>query len=254
MVHKGLNPGAAIPGPSGNPARGIVDTVLFDLDGTLADTLPDLAAAMNAALSEHGSPPLAPLCYRGTVSGGSLAMIRAALGPNVDPELAQRIRRIFLALYAERIAVGTGLFPGIDAVLSEIEERGLAWGIVTNKPHDLTRRLTDALGLSGRASCVVSGDTLRHAKPHPEPILHACRVLSASPESCLFVGDSPGDVTAGRGAGVRTLVALYGYLPDGDDARRWGAHGYIERPLDLLAWLDGARGRGPRPPVPAALP
>ena len=247
MVHKGLSSVVAMPGPSGNPARSVVETVLFDLDGTLADTLPDLAAAMNAALSEHGSAPLPTLCYRGAVTGGSLAMIRTALGPNVDPELAQRIRRIFLALYAERIAVGTRLFPGIDAVLDEIEERGLSWGIVTNKPHALTRRLTDALGLSGRASCVVSGDTLRHAKPHPEPILHACRVLSASPECCLFVGDSRGDVTAGRGAGVRTLVALYGYLPDGDDARRWGAHGYIGRPLDLLAWLDGAQARRGHP-------
>ena len=241
MVQEGLSPGAVMPGPSGRLSRSLVGTVLFDLDGTLADTLPDLAAAMNAALSEHGFPPLAPLCYRGTVTGGSLAMIRTALGPDVAPARAQDIRRTFLGRYAERIAVHTRLFPGIDAVLDEIEGRGLAWGIVTNKPRDLTRRLLDALGLAARASCVVSGDTLRHAKPHPEPILHACRVLSASPGHCLFVGDSPGDVAAGRGAGVRTLVALYGYLPEGDDARRWGAHGYIERPRDLLPWLDGAR-------------
>ena len=230
-----------MPDPCGHPLRHVVDAVLFDLDGTLADTLPDLAAAMNAALSEHGTPPLAPLCYRGTVTGGSLAMIRTALGPDVDPERAQRIRRTFLARYTEGIAVHTRLFPGVDAVLSEIEARGLAWGIVTNKPCDLTRRLTDALGVAQRASCVVCGDTLRHAKPHPEPVLHACRILGAPPRRCLFVGDSPGDVAAGRGAGVRTLVALYGYLPDGDDARRWGAHGYLQQPADLLDWLDGAR-------------
>ena len=241
MVHEGLSRAATMPDPSGHSLRHVVDAVLFDLDGTLADTLPDLAAAMNAALSEHGALPLAPLCYRGMVSGGSLAMIRTALGPEVDPERAQRIRRTFLARYTERIAVHTRLFPGIDAVLDEIEARGLAWGIVTNKPGDLTRRLSDALGVAERASCVVCGDTLRHAKPHPEPVLHACRILGAPPGRCLFVGDSPGDVAAGRGAGVRTLVALYGYLPDGEDARRWGAHGYLERPVDLLGWLDGAR-------------
>ena len=241
MVHEGLSRAATMPEPSGPPLRPVVDAVLFDLDGTLADTLPDLAAAMNAALSEHGALPLAPLCYRSMVSGGSLAMIRTALGPHVDPERAQRIRRTFLSLYADRIAVHTRLFPGIDTVLNEIEARGLAWGIVTNKPGDLTRRLSEALGVAERASCIVCGDTLRHAKPHPEPVLHACRVLGAPPGRCLFVGDAPGDVVAGRGAGVRTLVALYGYLPDGDDARRWGAHGYIERPVDLLGWLDGTR-------------
>lgn len=248
MVHEGLSRAATMPDPSGHPPRDLIDAVLFDLDGTLADTLPDLAAAMNAALSEHGALPLAPLCYRGMVNGGSLAMIRTALGPDVDPERAQRIRRTFLTRYADRIAVHTRLFPGVEAVLNEIEARGVAWGIVTNKPCDLTRRLSDALGVAERASCIVCGDTLRHAKPHPEPVLHACRVLGAPPRRCLFVGDSPGDVAAGRGAGVRTLVALYGYLPDGDDARRWGAHGYIEQPVDLLGWLDRTEA-GRRPPT-----
>ena len=241
MVHQGLSGAVTMPDPSGHPPRHLVDAVLFDLDGTLADTLPDLAAAMNAALSEHGAHALAPLCYRGTVTGGSLAMIRTALGADVEAERAQRIRRTFLARYAERIAVHTRLFPGVNAVLNEIEARGLAWGIVTNKPCDLTLRLADALGMADRTPCIVCGDMLRHTKPHPEPILHACRILDASPGRCLFVGDSPGDVTAGRGAGVRTLVALYGYLPEGDDARRWGAHGYIEQPVDLLGWLDGAQ-------------
>ena len=226
---------------SSHPARRLVDAVLFDLDGTLADTLPDLASAMNAALAEHGATALAPLCYRGAVTGGSLAMIGTALGPRANPDRVQRIRRAFLAYYAEGIAARTRLFPGIEGVLNEIEARGLGWGIVTNKAFDLTRRLVDALGMAQRTSCIVCGDTLRHAKPHPEPVLHACRLLGALPARCLFVGDSPGDVAAGRGAGVRTLVALYGYLPEGDDARRWGAQGYIKQPADLLDWLDGAR-------------
>ena len=239
-----------MPDSSGRGRRGTIDAVLFDLDGTLADTLPDLAAAMNAALSEHGSHPLPPRCYRGTVTGGSMAMIRTALGPDADPERVQQIRRTFLARYAEGIAAHTCLFPGVPDLLDDIEARGLAWGIVTNKPHALTRRLLDALGMAGRASCVVCGDTLRHAKPHPEPIYHACRTLAATPGRSLFVGDSPGDVAAGRGAGVRTLVALYGYLPEGEDARRWGAHGYLEQASDLVDWLDGAPGRTASPPPP----
>ena len=242
-----------MPDAPGGPARCVVDAVLFDLDGTLADTLPDLAAAMNAALSEHGAFPLPPLYYRGAVSEGSLAMIRTALGARVDPERVQRIRRTFLARYAERIAVHTRLFPGVGTVLEAIEARGLAWGIVTNKTEALAGRLVAALGLETRASCLVCGDTLRHAKPHPEPVYHACRLLAAAPRHCLFVGDSPGDVAAGRGAGVRTLAALYGYLPEGEDARRWGAHGYLEQPSDLLAWLDRTREERARPPASAAL-
>ena len=142
-------------GRSAGASPRAVEAVLFDLDGTLADTLPDLAAAMNSAIAEHGFPPLAPSRYRGAVTGGSMAMIRSALGAAFDPEAAQRIRRRFLDLYAGRIAAHTRLFPGTDAVLGEIEARGLAWGIVTNKPEALTRRLLDALGIAeiGRASC-----------------------------------------------------------------------------------------------------
>ncbi len=233
--------------PSVPPPRHRVDAVLFDLDGTLADTLPDLAAAVNAALTEHGATALAPHRYRSMVNGGSLAMIRSVLAPDADPQWIQEIRRSFLARYAGRIAVDTTLFAGVDTVLAEIEARGVPWGIVTNKPEELARRLTSALGVAQRASCIVGGDTLRHAKPHPEPVLHACRLLGACPGRCLFVGDAPSDVAAGRSAGVRTLVALYGYLPDDGDPRAWGAHGYIERPGDLLAWLDRAEANRTSP-------
>ena len=217
-----------------------MDTLLFDLDGTLADTLPDLAAAMNAALAEHGIPGIPVERYRGSVTGGSPAMMRAALGPCADPELMQRVRRRFLALYTDGIAVHTRLFPGIEDVLHALEERACAWGIVTNKPHRLTRLLLDALGIAERPACVVCGDRVVHPKPHPEPLRQALRLLRAAPAQCLFVGDSPDDVAAGRAAAVRTLVARYGYLPQGDDATGWGAHGYLETPLDLLDWLDPA--------------
>ncbi len=227
------SPGGAGPDP--------VEAVLFDVDGTLADTLPDLAAAMNAAISEHAFPPLPARRYRGAVTGGSRTMMRTALGRTPEPELAEAIRLRFLAAYAARIVVHTRLFPGMEALLLAIESRGLPWGIVTNKPHDLTRRLLDALGIADRPSCVVCGDRVAHAKPHPEPLLHASRLLRIPPAHCLFVGDSPDDIAAGRAAAVRTLVARYGYLPDGDDASGWDAHGHIENPLDLLGWLDPGR-------------
>ena len=227
------SPGGAGPAP--------VDAVLFDLDGTLADTLPDLAAAMNTAIAEHAFPPLPAERYRGAVTGGSRTMMRAALGRAPEPELAEAIRLRFLDVYADRILVRTRLFPGMEALLRAIESRGLPWGIVTNKPHVLTRRLLDALGIAERPSCVVCGDRVARAKPHPEPLLHASRLLRVPPAQCLFVGDSPDDVAAGRAAAVRTLVARYGYLPDGDDAGGWKAHGHIESPLDLLGWLGPGR-------------
>ena len=218
-----------------------VDALLFDLDGTLADTLPDLAEAMNRAIAGDGYAPLPPCRYRAVVTEGSGAMIRAAIGPGPAAATAEGIRRRFLAYYAERIAVRTRLFPGMGAALREIEDRGLAWGIVTNKPRALTLRLVEALGLCERAACVVSGDSTPHPKPHPEPLLHACRILGVAPQRCLFAGDAPGDVAAGRAAGVRTLVARYGYVPASEDPTRWGAHGYLDRPLDLLRWIGGGR-------------
>ena len=235
-------PGADTAGTRGEP----VDALLLDLDGTLADTLPDLAEAMNRALAGHGHPPLPPCRYRALVSEGSGAMLRAAIGPGPDAETAEGIRRRFLAHYAERIAVHTRLFPGMDAVLREIEERGLAWGIVTNKPEALARRLVAALGLRERAACVVGGGGTPHPKPHPGPLLHACRILGADPRRCLFAGDARGDVRAGRAAGIRSLVARYGYVPDAEDPAHWGAHGVLDHPRDLLRWIGGDREGDPR--------
>ena len=236
------------PGEASGGARGKrVDAVLLDLDGTLADTLPDLAEAMNRALLGYGLPPLPPCRYRALVSEGSGAMIRAALGPDPDAGTAERVRRRFLAHYEERIAAHTRLFPGMEAALREIEARALAWGVVTNKPEPLALRLVDALGLRERAACVVGGGALR-PKPHPEPLLHACRVLGTDPQRCLFAGDALADVAAGRAAGVRTLVARYGYVPDSEDPTRWGAHGYLDHPRDLLRWIDGDRETDPLHP------
>jgi phosphoglycolate phosphatase len=143
----------------------------------------------------------------------------------------------FLRFYVERVAEHTRPFEGMEQVVDAIEQRGLRWGIVTNKRRKFTDPLVERLPLAQRAGCVVSGDTLERAKPHPDPLLHACRTLGVEPRRCLYVGDDRRDIEAGRSAGMRTVAAVYGYLPDDDDPARWGADGSIDRPKDLLDWL-----------------
>ena len=211
--------------------------VLFDLDGTFADTGPDLHHAVNLLLGELGRPPFDYAHFRPAVSHGSRAMLNTALG--LDPEDADfpRLQSRFLDLYLANIATHTRLFEGMETLLEQLEARSIPWGIVTNKPARLTDPLMAGLGLDRRASVIVSGDTTAHAKPHPEPILHACRLTGAEPSDTLYVGDAQRDIAAGRNAGTRTLVALFGYLSDQDIPSEWHADGMIEQPMDLLAWL-----------------
>ena len=211
--------------------------VLFDLDGTFADTAPDLYAAFNRLLEELERPSIAYEEFRASVSHGSRAMLQAGLGVTPDaPEFAQ-LQKSFLAHYQERIAVHTRLFDGMEALLEILEERSIGWGIVTNKPAYLTDPLMRGLGLEQRASSIVSGDTTAHAKPHPEPILHACRESGVEPGETIYVGDAARDIEAGRNAGTRTLVALFGYLAPDDRPDEWQADGSIRHPREILDWL-----------------
>jgi phosphoglycolate phosphatase len=211
--------------------------VLFDLDGTLADTAPDLHAAINRLRETLGRPAIAFDAFRPSVSHGSRAMLECGLGITPDDPDFPRLQRTFLDFYQQRIAVDTRLFEGIEPLLEVLEARAVAWGIVTNKPAYLTDPLIRGLGLQQRASAVVSGDTTAHAKPHPEPILHACRLSGVSPADSIYVGDAARDIEAGRSAGVRTLVALFGYLSADDRPHEWQADGMINHPMDLLEWL-----------------
>ncbi|MDJ0862714.1 MAG: HAD-IA family hydrolase [Gammaproteobacteria bacterium] len=222
-----------------------VRTVLFDLDGTLLDTAPDLAYALNHVLHEQGCGPLPFEQIRPKVSHGARALVR--LGFGLGPEDADygSLRQRLLDVYRANLACRTRLFPGMDTVLTAIEQRGLSWGVVTNKPAWLTDPLMDSLGLAARASCVVSGDTTGNSKPHPEPMLHACQRTGSRPAEAIYVGDAPRDIQAGRSAGVRTLVALFGYLEPDDRPESWGADGSIERPEELLDWLPSARPASP---------
>ena len=213
-----------------------IKAVLFDLDGTLADTAPDLAYALNGVLAERGRSPLPLDVIRPAASHGGIALIRCGFGEAHPEEETLRLR--LLDIYQANIARETRLFPGIAEVLAEIEARGLNWGVVTNKPTWLTEPLLDALGLSRRAACIVSGDTCEQCKPHPQPILHACRQAGAEARECLYVGDAERDIVAGRRAGTHTLAALFGYIGEDDRPQDWGADALIEQPGEILAWLE----------------
>jgi phosphoglycolate phosphatase len=207
--------------------------VLFDLDGTLLDTAPDMAAALNALRSLEGLPALPFDDIRPHVSHGAPRLIKIGFECE-SGERFDALRLRFLDLYRSDIAVGTRPFEGIDAVLELLERRGIAWGVVTNKPGWLTGPLMAALGLSERAGCIVSGDTLPQRKPHPMPLLHAAKLLATEPGDCIYVGDAQRDIQAGQAAGMRTMVAAFGYLSDDDDPYGWSADAIVDHPIELL--------------------
>jgi 2-phosphoglycolate phosphatase len=221
----------------GSPAD--IRTILFDLDGTLLDTAPDLADALNAVLTEQGRPSLPFERIRPVVSHGGIALVRLGFGLEPSDPGFEPLRRRLLAVYRDNLAVRTRLFAGMAQLLEDIEQRGLNWGVVTNKPGWLTEPLLQALGLWQRAACVVSGDTLEQRKPHPAPMLYACKLAGSRPEQCVYVGDAERDIEAGRNAGMHTLVALFGYLQPGDDPGMWQASALVDSPAGVLNWLDG---------------
>lgn len=215
-----------------------VRLVLFDLDGTLVDTAPDLAAALNALRSEHGLAPLPFAAIRPAVSHGSPALLHTGFGITPDSPDYPALRERLLALYETRLCVESRLFDGMTGVLDAIERRGFAWGVVTNKPGWLTEPLLRHLALAPRTACVVSGDTTERRKPHPDPLLYASRTAGIEPGACVYVGDAERDIRAGRAAGMHTVAARYGYLAPDDHPESWGADLIIDRPRELLDWLD----------------
>lgn len=216
--------------------------VLLDLDGTLLDTAPDMAAALNRLREEAGLSPLGFNAIRPHVSHGAQALVRLGF-PNVDGEQFAVLRKRFIEVYAARIASETRVFPGFETVLETMEARGLPWGVVTNKQTSLTSALLAALNLAHRAACIVCGDTLGQRKPHPAPLLHAANLLGLDPQMCVYVGDAERDVQAGRAAGMQTVIALFGYLGAHDRPDEWRADALIRDPVELLGWLNGTRGR-----------
>ncbi|MGA2396784.1 MAG: HAD-IA family hydrolase [Steroidobacteraceae bacterium] len=196
-----------------------------------------MVGALNSLRLEHGLAPLPFAEVRAQVSHGSSRLVQIGF-PDADPERSALLKRRFLDLYGARLAAETRLFEGMDGVLVELSRRGLAAGIVTNKPGRLTDALLEQLGLRARFACVVSGDTLQESKPHPLPMLHAAKLAGAAPDACIYVGDAQRDMQAAHAAGMRALVAVYGYLRADEDWPAWGGDGFIERPADLIGWLD----------------
>jgi len=215
----------------------MITAILFDLDGTLADTAPDLGHALNLQRERHGLPPLAQETIRPYASHGTVGLFDIGFGLTPQDARFAPMREEYLALYTANLCLHTTLFPGMAELLAALEARNILWGVVTNKPARFTNPLLEQLGLSKRAASVISGDTCSHPKPHPEPLLTAAREISIAPEFCLYVGDAERDIEAARAAGMSALIADYGYLGAADRPETWGANGRIDTPLAVLAFL-----------------
>jgi len=213
--------------------------VLFDLDGTFADTAPDLAHALNQTLQLHGEPTMSLEQIRPAVSHGGVALIKLGFHIEPDDDGFESKRKDLLRLYEQDICRHTSLFPGMETLLEHLDNIRIPWGIVTNKPEWLTNPLMEQLQMVERAACIVSGDTTANPKPHPEPILYACKQAGGhNPSECIYVGDAKRDIEAGNRAGTTTLVARFGYIDDNDNPDDWGADGAIDHPAQILEWLD----------------
>ena len=217
-----------------------IELVLFDLDGTLADTAPDLAAAANRQRFDRGLEPLPIEQLRPMASHGARGLLGRALGLAPGDAGYEEARLEFLAYYEGALCIHTRLFAGMADTLDRLEADGRRWGVVTNKAARFTEPLMEQLGLHRRAACVVSGDTTPHAKPHPAPLLHALRACGIAARQGVYVGDDRRDIEAGRAASMRTVIAAYGYLGDAPNTGDWGADHAIDSPTALLEWLSRA--------------
>jgi len=212
--------------------------VLFDLDGTLIDSAPDLAGAANAMRAARGLPPLPVAALRPMVGAGARGMVGLAFGVKPGEDGFDALRREFLERYEAALLVDTTVFADMRAVLDRLEVAGLRWGIVTNKAERFTKPIVEGLGLAARAAAVVSGDSTPHSKPHPAPLLEAARRAGLDAAHCAYVGDDHRDVQAGRAAGMAALAAGWGYLGQGEPIEAWGADAVLAEPAALLRWLQ----------------
>ena len=211
-----------------------VRAVLFDLDGTFADTAPDLGRALNRMRADRRLEPLSIETLRAHASSGARGRIKAGFGLAPGNEEYETLRLRFLALYEENLCVDTRVFDGMATLLDALERRDLRWGIVTNKAKRYTDPLLRELGFDARAACVVSGDSTPHVKPHPASLLKAAELLALGAADCLYVGDDIRDIQAARAAGMRFVAAGWGYLGEGGDPNAWGADAVLARPEEIL--------------------
>ena len=215
-----------------------VDAVLFDLDGTLIDSAPDLAGAANDLRLLHGLAPLPYEALRPMAGAGARGMVGVAFGLQPGDERFNELREAFLAHYERRLLQETVVFEAMVPVLQRLDASVLPWGIVTNKVMRLAQPVVEGLALHKRAAAMIGGDSTAYAKPHPEPLLEAARRIGVEPSRCVYIGDDLRDVQAGRAAGMATLAAAWGYLGQGDAVEHWGADAVISEPASLLNWLE----------------
>ena len=220
-----------------NTAPWAARAVLFDLDGTLADTAPDLAGAVNRMRLRRGLPLLPVEQLRPVASAGARGMLAVGLGVSAADPQYERLREEFLVEYESALDVDSRLFDGALELLDALAAAGIAWGVVTNKAMRFTRPVLDALGVASRAAVVIAGDTTPHAKPHPEPLFEACRRLNLEPRQAVYVGDDLRDVQAARAAGMPVVAAAYGYLGETPDPASWGADAVIDTLPQLVELL-----------------
>lgn len=219
------------------PLRSPLAAVFFDLDGTLADTATDLSLPVNAMRQARGLAPLPLEALRPFASHGARGLLGKGLGITPADPTYDDLRLDFLARYEAAMVVHTRLFDGMAQVLSTLDSQGIAWGVVSNKVERYVRPIMSSLGLLERAVSAVGGDSTAHAKPHPEPLLHAARQAGVAPAACIYVGDDLRDVQAGQAAGMATVAAAYGFCGDALPVGQWGADALIDHPLDLLHHL-----------------
>ena len=217
-----------------------LQAVLFDMDGTLLDSAPDFIAITQAMRTARGLPPLADKLIRDQISGGARAMVASAFDEAPDSEAFEALRQEFLERYQQHCAVLTRPFEGIEALLGDIEQARLLWGVATNKPLCYAEPIMQGLNLADRSAVLVCPDHVERSKPAPDMLLLACQQMGINPEAVLFVGDDARDIESGRAAGCRTAAVTYGYIHPEDNPRNWGADVVVDHPHELRAVLDRA--------------
>ncbi|USH01518.1 HAD-IA family hydrolase [Grimontia kaedaensis] len=215
--------------------KGSVEAVLFDLDGTLLDTAPDMANAANCVLRDHGLPPLSESQIQANTSHGARGLLRTGFGDALQGKDLDQLRLSFLEHYAENICTTTTLYSGVIELLEQLTERQIPWGIVTNKPGFLTGMLLPYFPLLLQARTIVCADTTPHAKPHPAPLLHGASILTIKPEQCLYVGDIQNDIVAAKAANMMSAVASWGYIGETDRPTEWEADQIFNKPVEILS-------------------
>jgi len=219
------------------PSNPRAKAVLFDLDGTLADTAPDMADALNTLLTKYEKPTLDYELVRKNTSRGSIALIKLGFAEVLEEQRIDQLRNEFLQIYADNLCNQTKLFPGVTELLTALDDSNIPWGIVTNKPGNLAEPLVQELDIAFNAVCMVSGDSLARRKPDPDQLHHAANMLGINEQDTIYMGDDPRDVIAGKAAGMSTAVAAYGYIQDDENPHTWDADIIFQQALELKDWL-----------------